>query len=64
MPKIPSAPKTESGKIEIRADQLWIDRVDEAARRLGLKRSAYIRMIVTREMDRNDEERSARSTMR
>ena len=47
----------ETGKIEIRADAAWIARVDEAAARIKLKRSAFIRMIVTQAMDRDDNER-------
>lgn len=50
-------PETTQGKIELRAEQAWIDRVDAEAVRLGLKRSAYIRMVVSREMDRAEAER-------
>ncbi len=39
-------------KVEFRADPAWINRVDTAAARLGLKRSAYIRMVVSQEMAR------------
>lgn len=66
MPRTGSQEKTKNkhGKIEIRAERSWIDRVDEFASRLGLKRSAYIRMVVVREMDREDEERSHREISR
>jgi len=44
-------PRFSEEKVEIRATQEWVARVDEEAGRLGLKRSAYIRMVVTQAME-------------
>lgn len=44
-------PRFSEGKVEIRATQEWVDRVDEEAGRLGLKRSAYIRMVVAQAIE-------------
>jgi hypothetical protein len=41
-------PNPERDRIEIRADPEWIDRVVNAANRLGLSVSAYIRLAVNR----------------
>jgi predicted DNA binding CopG/RHH family protein len=43
--------------VEIRTEQEWIDRVDVEASRLGVSRSAYIRMAVNEKLDRTDAER-------
>lgn len=44
-------PRLSEGKVEIRATQEWVDRVDAEAARLGLKRSAYIRMVVVQALE-------------
>lgn len=42
-----------SGEIayQIRCDPDWLNRVDRAAKAIGLKKAAYIRMVVTQRMD-------------
>lgn len=51
--KSPGRPKKGKrvGKVEIRADADWIERLDRIADRLALDRSAYIRMVVSQAMD-------------
>jgi len=44
-------PRFSEDKVEIRAPHQWVDRVDAEADRLGLKRSAYIRMVVTQALE-------------
>jgi hypothetical protein len=51
MPRNNDAPRYSEDKVEIRATHEWVDRVDSEAERLGLKRSAYIRMVVTQALE-------------
>lgn len=44
--------------IRFRAEKAWADRVDLHAQRLGLTRSAYIRLKLTQIMDAEDKERA------
>ena len=46
------AKKTEQGRYELKADQEWLDRAQRSAKRLGLSLAAYIRLVVTEDMDR------------
>jgi hypothetical protein len=55
MGKLRSAGKKKpisEGKVELRAGYEWIARVDAEAARLGIGRSAYIRMVVSEAMNR------------
>ena len=36
---------------QLRCDPDWLDRVERAAKKIGLKKAAYIRMVVTQRMD-------------
>jgi hypothetical protein len=47
--------KTLKGRYELQADQEWLDRAEKAARRLGLSLAAYIRFVVTEDMDRRQQ---------
>lgn len=38
--------------IQVRADPAWIARLKAAAKRMGLSVSGYVRLTMTREMDR------------
>lgn len=41
-------------KVEFRAEKAWMDRLDRVAARLGLTRSAYMRLRLTEAMDRDE----------
>jgi len=52
-PKDQGEPTQESligGRIELQAPPAWIAKLDAAATRLGMSRSAYIRMACNRQM--------------
>lgn len=49
-PPIPAEPLT-GGRIELQAPPEWIARLDAAAAKLGMSRSAYIRMACNRQMN-------------
>ena len=44
----------DSGRVEIRAEPEWIERVTAEADRLGLNLSAYIRLAVNERLDRTE----------
>jgi hypothetical protein len=46
--------KPDRDRFEVRADAEWIRRVDAAASRWGLSLSAYVRMVVTERMERDE----------
>jgi hypothetical protein len=46
--------RMDRDRFEVRADAEWIRRVDAAARRWGLSLSAYVRMVVTERMERDE----------
>jgi hypothetical protein len=47
-----------NARIELVADPEWVLRLDDHAAALGLSRSAYVRMAVTKIMDREDRDSS------
>ncbi len=47
--------KPLKGRYELQADQEWLDRAEKAAKRLGLSLAAYIRLVVTEDMDRRQQ---------
>ena len=49
----PKRTKTLAGRIDLRADQEWIDLVRAAADRLGLRLSAYIRLATNERLQRD-----------
>lgn len=42
------------GRVEFQAPDTWILRAEKVAARIGLSLSAYIRMVVTEDMDRRE----------
>ncbi len=42
------------GRVEFKAPESWILRAEKTAESIGLSLSAYIRMLVTEDMDRRD----------
>ncbi len=51
--------KTASkGRVEFQAPDSWIRRAEKTAESLGLSLSAYIRLLVTQDMERLERERS------
>jgi hypothetical protein len=46
------AKKAETGRYELKADREWLERAAKAAKKLGLSLAAYIRLVVTEDMDR------------
>ena len=49
-------PKLSEDKFEVRADSAFIERLDRHAARCGLTRAAYLRMMLGRVMDHEDQE--------
>jgi hypothetical protein len=47
----------ERGRVEFLAEPAWIERVVKVADRLGLSLSSYIRMVVTRDVEREEADR-------
>jgi hypothetical protein len=45
--------KSMSGRVDFRAEPDWIDLVEEAAKRLGLGMSAYIRLATNERLSRD-----------
>jgi hypothetical protein len=43
-----------NGRIDLRADPKWIARVDEQSTRLGISRTAYIKMAVSERLERDE----------
>lgn len=56
--------KPEQGRYELKAEQEWLDRAQECARSLGLKLAAYIRLVVTEDMNRRARENKANQPTR
>ncbi len=44
-------------RFEFKAPRSWIDRAEKVAESLGLGLSAYVRLVVTEDMDRRERER-------
>lgn len=44
------------GRVEFKAPESWILRAEKTAESIGLSLSAYIRMLVTEDMDRRQRE--------
>jgi hypothetical protein len=49
-------PKEPHGRIEFQAPEQWIERIERQARRLGITISAYIRLVTTRQLERDEAE--------
>lgn len=49
--------KTSKGRLEMQADQDWLDRISREAKKLGLSVSAFVRMAVTEYMDGREQQR-------
>lgn len=52
------AKATPKGRVEFKAPATWISRAEKAAESLGLSLSAYIRLLVTQDMERLEQSRS------
>lgn len=46
--------KSAKGRFDMQAPQSWLDRAARIAENLGLSLSAYVRMVVTEDMDRRE----------
>jgi hypothetical protein len=51
------ASDAKKGRVEFQAPVSWIDRAEQTAESLGLSLSAYIRLLVTQDMERLERER-------
>jgi hypothetical protein len=60
MPARRKKTRLSDAKMEILADPAFIARVDEAAARVGLTRSAYVRLAVSERMDRDGQAREGK----
>lgn len=54
--------KVQEDVLRLRCSADWLDRVDEHAERLGLSRSAFIRLRLTEVMDEEDRRRGERQS--
>ncbi len=54
----PMAKEVLKGRVEFKAPQSWITRAERTAESLGLSLSAYIRLLVTQDMERLEQSRS------